>query len=303
MRLLITGGSGYLGQHLVPLAAQSHQLLYTWLTHDPLAAKVPISSFSSPGSLGTGGGQRNLTGRQLDVRDEAAVRQLVSEWGPQAIIHLAGSNRAPDSLIMQESIVQGTTHVAAAAAAIGARLIHLSTDVLFDGRQAPYQEAASPSPIHPYGRAKAAAEAIISDHPNYVIVRTSLIYGLRRMDWSTRWLVEALQAGRPAILFTNQLRQPTWVETLCRACLELAEADYCGILHVAGRQAMSRAEFGLKMLAWWGVHERSTLHLAADDGSRWPLDCRLDISLASRILKTPLPGFDEVAQTQDLQTT
>lgn len=296
LRLLITGGSGYLGQHLVPLAAEGHKLLYTWLTHDPLEKGVPSSSLSSLNFQGTGERQGNLNSRPLDVRQGPAVQQLVLEWRPDVIIHLAGSNHAPDLHTMETTIVQGATQVTAAAAVVGARLIYLSTDVLFDGRHAPYREEDPPSPIHPYGRAKAAAEMIVRGYPNHVIVRTSLIYGLRLMDWSTQWLVEALRAGRPATLFTNQLRQPTWVETLGRACLELAEAGYCGTLHVAGRQAMSRAEFGLKMLDWWGVYERSTLHLAADDGSRWPLDCRLDVSLATRVLKTALPGFDEVAQ-------
>jgi dTDP-4-dehydrorhamnose reductase len=219
------------------------------------------------------------------------VARFVADFAPDAIIHTAGSNRTPD---MTAVIVEGTRHMAAAAAAVGARLIHLSTDAIFDGTGAPYDERAAPAPLHDYGRAKAAAEAIAATHPNAAIVRTSLIYGLEEMDNGTAWMVEALRTGRPVTLFTNQWRNPVWVETLGRACLELVDHPYRGMLNIAGPQAMTRAEFGLRLLDWWGVNERATLALAPDKSGRWPLDCRLDVRLAGRLLRTPLVGVDEV---------
>jgi dTDP-4-dehydrorhamnose reductase len=190
-------------------------------------------------------------------------------------------------------IEQGATHITAAARAAGARLIHLSTDTVFNGRQAPYDESAPPDPIHAYGRAKATAEAIMASWRNHVIIRTSLIYGLTLMDRSTQWIAAALQAGQSVTLFDNQIRNPVWAETLSQACLELAGLDYCGILNVAGRPALSRAEFGLKLLDWWGINRRQTLAIGPS-GEDWPLDCRLDLSLAGKLLVTPLPGVDEV---------
>lgn len=267
-RILITGGSSYLGQHLVPLAIQTHTICYTFYQNDPLG--LP-------------------SGRRLDVRDQTAVRQLVSEFEPHVIIHTVGSNRAAD---MEAVIRLGTTHITRAATA--ARLIHLSTDSIFDGRNAPYDESAPPTPIHAYGRAKAAAEAIVSQHHNHVIVRTSLIYGLSVMDHGTAWMARALQAGQPVKLFTNQHRNPIWAETLSQACLELADNDYTGVLNVAGRQVLSRAEFGLKMLDWWHVKPRQTLTTGTAESGRWPLNCELDLSRATAILSTPLLGVDEV---------
>ena len=70
---------------------------------------------------------------------------------------------------------------------------------------------------------------------NHVIIRTSLIYGLQLMDRGTAWMVETLRRGRPVTLFTNQRRNPVWVETLCQACLELVTHEYRGILNVAGK--------------------------------------------------------------------
>lgn len=270
-RILITGGSSYLGRHLVPAALRQADICYTFFQHDPLGLPQ---------------------GRQLDLRHHSAVRRLVADWRPDVIIHTAGSNRSPD---MKAVICDGARHVRDAAAAAGARLIHISSDVVFDGQHAPYHESDPPNPTHDYGEAKAVAEEIIAGYPDHVIVRTSLIYGLEIMDRSTEWIVGALQAGQPVTLFDDQLRNPVWTETLCQSCLELAGLPYRGILHVAGSQAMSRAAFSLKLLDWWEVDSRDTLHIGPSSGS-WPVDCRMDLSLARRILDTPLPGVDEVLQ-------
>jgi dTDP-4-dehydrorhamnose reductase len=172
-------------------------------------------------------------------------------------------------------------------------LIHFSTDSLLDGKSPPYSETDAPSPITPYGRAKADAEMLVAEYEDHITIRTSLIYSLEKMDHSTRWISEALSSSEPVTLFTNQIRNPVWTETLCRACLELAGGKFRGVINIAGRQSMSRAEFGLKLLDWWGIREHETLTIGPA-GEQWPLDCRLDLSLATRLLSTPLLGVDEV---------
>jgi dTDP-4-dehydrorhamnose reductase len=136
-RILITGGSSYLGRHLVPPASPSFDVHYTYYSHDPAFP--------------------HAVGHQLDVREETAVSRLLQTLQPDVVIHLAGSNRTPD---MASVIVQGTRHMWPSGQAISARLIHLSTDVLFDGTEPPYDETAVPRPINAYGRAKAEAETI-----------------------------------------------------------------------------------------------------------------------------------------------
>lgn len=272
--LLITGGSGYLGRALVQLAAHSlapEYFAYTYLLNDPLALPQ---------------------GRQLDLLQAEEVARAFASMRPTAVIHTVGSNRISP---MTPVITRGTAHVVAAAAAVGARLIHVSSDAIFDGRQAPYDETAHAAPLNEYGRAKAEAEQIICDnYANYAIVRTSLIYGLDEMDHSTAWTADALRAGRPVTLFSNQQRNPVWSHSLAAACLELAELDFTGVLNVAGADVLSRADFGLRLLDYWGVTERASLTIAEDDGDRWPLDCALDLRLAGRVLRTPLPGVDAV---------
>ena len=272
-RVLITGGSSYLGQHLVPAAIDRYDVRYTIFQNDPLALAVA---------------------RTLDIRNRAAVLSLVDEYHPDAIIHTAGSNRSPD---MEVVIREGTAHVVEAAGRCQARLVHISSDVVFDGLQGPYDESAPLNPLHAYGRAKAAAEALVAGYDDHVIVRTSLIYGLEIIDRSTEWIAATLRAGQTVTLFDDQWRSPIWAESLSQACLELVESGFRGVLHVAGELAITRADFGLKLLDWWGINERDGLRIGPSD-DRWPRDCRLDISLARSVLSGRLPGVDEVLTNQ-----
>ncbi len=278
-RLLITGGSSYLGQHLIPKAVEEYEVLYSYYSQDFVQDSLQDSVHLSSRTF-------------LDVRDRDAVQKLVHSWQPDAIIHTAGSNRSPD---METVITRGAENVTTAAGEVGARLIHISTDVIFDGTQAPYHETALPSPVHAYGKAKAAAEHLVARISDHVIIRTSLIYGLEIMDLSTKWIAEALTAGQEVTLFTDQIRNPVWTTTLCGSCLELVESEFTGILNVAGKQAMSREQLGLKLLDWWKIDGRKTLVSGLSD-NRWPVDCRYDLTLATTLLKTPLFGVDEVLE-------
>jgi dTDP-4-dehydrorhamnose reductase len=256
------------------LAAQSsaHQICYTYFRNDPVGRSYGI---------------------RLDIRDEAEVRALIGEFRPTVIIHTVGSNRGAD---VEAVIRQGTKFITQSALEHQSRLIHLSTDVVFDGLNAPYDESALPSPVTGYGRAKSDAESMVGEHDDHVIIRTSLIYGLRQMDRGTKWMAEALRAGRPVHLFNNQRRNPVWIDTLCHACLELATSRFKGILNVAGSQALSRADFALKLLDWWKVRARDSLSIGPAIGGEWPLDCELELGLAKRVLNTPLLGVDDVLQ-------
>lgn len=278
MKLLITGGSGYFGQYLVPLAMQQDfEVCYTYNQNDPLA--LPI-------------------GMQLDIRDKTAVFHVISSFQPDVIIHLAGSNRGAD---MADVIVQGTENVAQAASQANIRLVHMSTDCVFDGLQPPYDETAVPTPINEYGKAKTDAEVVVQQHNNYVIIRTSLIYSLENMDHGTRWMADALQKGKPVTLFDNQLRNPVWITTLGQACLELIANNFTGILHVAGAQTMTRAAFSLKMLDYWNITERDTLTIGASASGNWPLDLTFDVQKGTAVLNTSLLGVDQVLKTGHTQ--
>jgi dTDP-4-dehydrorhamnose reductase len=276
MKILVTGGSSYLGQHLVPLARSDFEVGYTYHENDPLAL---------PG------------GFQLDIRDETAVSTFINTFQPDAIIHLAGSNRGSE---MEAVIIQGAANITRTAKKVDARLIYMSTDSIFDGLTPPYDETAVPTPVNAYGAAKAKAETIVQQYANHVILRTSLIYSLEKMDHGTSWMSAALREGKPVTLFDNQIRNPVWTTTLSHACLELAANDFTGILNVAGSQVMSRADFSLKMLDYWGIMDRETVSIGPSLGGNWPLDLTLDLKKATAVLNTSLLGVETVLQTKSI---
>ena len=289
-RMLVTGGSGYLGGWVVRLARTGWDVTATYLTHavDEPGATVRLSAHGE-------------AWRRLDVRDEAAVAALVAEVRPAVIVHTAACNPGYGT-DFEATNATGSRHVARAAAACGARLVHISSDVIFDGEQGNYVEDDSPSPITPYGRSKAMAEEKVrASGAEAVIVRTSLIYGWRpRLARQVRWIVDDLEAGKPVRLFTDEWRCPVWVESLAAAVVELAGLDYVGVLHVAGAQPLSRYEFGVRLLRFHGLDPSPIIPTRCREVGagfprlRRPLDGTLDCSRARALLRTPLPGVDEV---------
>ena len=275
--LLITGGSSYLGRHLTARAAEQYNVFATYHHHpDQIRAGHPMP---------------------LDLTNRTAVLRLFDTLQPQAVIHAAAINPGGDDEAMSAVNRAGSAAVAEGAVAVGARLVHVSTDVVHSGQHAPYADDTPPTPINRYGRTKAAAEAAIVELcPQAAIVRTSLIYGLAEMDRGTAGFVRRLEQGQPLVLFSDVIRQPVWVETLAQALLKLVELDFAGIVNVAGRQALSREEFGRKMLAYWGLERADQIPAgrAADISETIPLDLRLSVAKGERLLQMSFPGVAEV---------
>ncbi len=270
---LVTGAAGLLGSQVLRQAAGRASLCGTW--------------FSQPPAAGSG-----VDCVQLDVGDREAVQHLVQRLRPRAIIHTAYRKEGPDA---QRVTSQGTQHIAEAAAEIGARLVHVSSDVLLDGEHAPYDEAAPSVPLHPYGQAKAEAEATVQQvAPDAAIVRTSLICQLQPPDPISAWIIDSLRLGRSITLFTDEIRSPVWVQDLAAALVELAELPFSGVLNVAGPQALSRYQMGVRLARHVGLDERGiSAGSSLDSGLRRPRNCTLDVRLAQRLLRTRLRSYDE----------
>jgi dTDP-4-dehydrorhamnose reductase len=223
---------------------------------------------------------------RADVRDARAVRDAVAGARPAALVHTAYRQGGPDA---RATIVAGSAAVATAARAQRARLVHLSTDVVFSGRLGrPLAEDDAPDPITEYGLAKAAAEqAVAAADPGAVLVRTSLIHGGLEPGPQDRLALEPF-----ATFFTDELRCPVHVGDLAAAVLELAALEVAGPLHVAGADGVDRLAFARALAAAAG---RDPAELrGAPGGPERPKDCRLDSSRARALLRTRLRGLEAV---------
>jgi dTDP-4-dehydrorhamnose reductase len=221
-----------------------------------------------------------LSSADLDIREADVVRAALRRLRPTAVINTA--YRQDD----RATTFDGARNVAIAAAAIGARLLQISTDVVFDGEKgAPYVEEDEPRPLTDYGRAKADAErAVLDAHPEALVVRTSLLYG--GPDPGPQ---ERLAAEPTATFFTDEFRCPIQVGDLAEALLELVETERAGVLHVAGADRVSRAEFA-ELLRRAPVRTASI----AESGLVRPRDCALASDRARGLLGTRLRGAREV---------
>ena len=211
--LLVTGGSGYLGGELLRAAGPGAAASY--LSSDP----------------------PSLTGAnwlRLDVRDERAVEEAFRRIRPAAVVHTAYLQEGPEA---EATNVLGSAHVAGAAVRAGARLVHVSTDVVFDGRShAPYRESDPANPLTAYGRSKLEAERrVLASHPGALVVRTSLMVGRARPGRQEQAVLAAARGESEATYFEDEWRSPVLVADLALALLELAGRDR------GGRAAPGRA--------------------------------------------------------------
>ena len=253
--LLVTGGMGTLGRALVRLAAeQGWTVRATWWRRAP---KGPAEWV------------------QADVRYAESVARAMD--GVDAVIHTAYLQGGEDEW---ETNVVGAELVAGVA--VPRRLVHLSTDVVFDGTIGHYREEDVPAPVNAYGRSKAEAELRVADaHPGATIARTSLIYGTP--DGPQERLA---REGRR--FYVDEVRSPVHVDDLAAALLELLALDVPGPLHVAGADDVNRFDFAVLLGA-----DPASIEPAQTRPERAP-DVTLDSSQAARLLTTRLRGAREV---------
>jgi dTDP-4-dehydrorhamnose reductase len=187
--------------------------------------------------------------------------------------------------------VQATRSVATEAARIGARLIHVSSDMVLDGVHAPFDESAEAEPVHEYGRWKARAETIVKEaHPEAAIVRASLMTSFDPPDPRTEWVLSGLRGDAGVALFVDEIRTPIHVEDLARQIWEIARlrpADAAGIWHLAAPEAFSRFSLGALIAAAYGRKaDPIVASRAAASSEPRPRDLRLACPRATEMLLT-----------------
>ncbi len=269
MRILVTGATGRLGSVLVQrLAGEGHDVVAG--THRNPSPDAP----SAP----------------LEITDSDATRRSLERIAPQIVFHTAHAQAD------WATTAGGAANVAVAAAAVGARLVHVSSDAVFSGRAIHYNEEAVPDPISPYGAAKAAAELVVRTVlSDATIVRTSLILG--RGESTMEHLVHALvNDQRDGALFTDDIRCPIHVDDLAAALCELPGRP--GMFHLAGPDAVSRYEIGELICRRDGLDpHRLRSGSRAKSGIAGPVDVRLDSSWTRSQVSVRIRGAREFLMT------
>lgn len=239
-KLLVTGASGFLGWNLCQLAKFDWQIDGTYWTHE---VHLPGINFV-----------------KIDLSDWQALKQLLADIQPDAIVHLAAQSQPnfcqknPD--ISYQVNVTSSVNLANLAAELQIPFVFTSTDLVFDGTHPPYTESDRVCPINIYGEHKVKAEQeILRIYPNSVICRMPLMFGLPSPASQSfiQPFIETLKAGKPLSLFEDEMRSPVSATTAAQGILIALEKCRGEILHLGGKKSVSRYQFGLIMAEQLGL--------------------------------------------------
>jgi dTDP-4-dehydrorhamnose reductase len=237
MRILITGANGLLGQKL------------TELLDDDLAVDL----------IATARGNLILplkrgTFLPLDITDLSAVEKVLSQAKPDVVINTAAMTQVDqcetDRDACWKNNVTAVENLAVACTKKGIRLIHISTDFIFDGSHGPLDESAKPNPLSYYGASKLAAEEIVKKSSlDWTILRTVLVFGITR-DMSRSnivlWVKKSLEEGKTIQVVNDQWRTPTLAEDLAMGCLLAARKKAKGIFNISGSEMMTPFDIAIQ---------------------------------------------------------
>ena len=240
MRCVVTGSNGLVGSRVCALLEKKgHEV------------------------VGLGRGPRRTAGAstyvECDLTREGDVAAALRSAAPEVILHPASMTevdaceRAPEQAFAAN--VTAAAAVARSARELGAHLVHVSTDYVFDGEHGPYDEQALPNPRGVYALTKhmgeQAARAFV---PGCAIARTAVVFGwpaAGRPNFGA-WLVGSLQQGQPVKLFQDQFVSPSWADSVAAMLAELGERKLGGVWNTCGADVVDRFTFGRALCEVFG---------------------------------------------------
>ncbi|HWC74392.1 MAG TPA: dTDP-4-dehydrorhamnose reductase [Gemmatimonadales bacterium] len=272
MRVMILGAGGMLGRDLVSSAPPDCEIVA-------------------------------LTREQLDITDQQRVKETIVHTAPNTIINAAGytavdkaeADRAGAFRVNAEAVGL----IGQAAAAVGATVVHFSTDYVFDGDTTrPYVEEDIPKPINAYGASKLAGEIALAECGiDHVIVRTSWLFGRNGRSFPrTMW--ERAMAGRSTRVVNDQYGRPTYTVDLAATTWELLRSNERGVFHVANAGHTTWFDVGAFVFRFAGVEKLVSACSTADypTAARRPKFSVLDTTRADTLLGKSLSSWQTALQ-------
>lgn len=238
MRVLVTGAEGMLGSDLTTFLAPRHEVFGTDIRH-------------------------------LDIRNLNATRKLVQSLSPDVVVHAAamtnvdGCEDDPDAAFAVNALA--TRNIALCATEVGATLVAISTDFVFDGTKAePYNEYDAVNPVSVYGRSKLAGERLVRQFcPKSSILRTAWLYG--KNGWNfVDWVIKTMKEKGRLNIVTDQKGSPTWTMELCHQIETLFTSERFGLYHAAGLGCVNRYDWTLKILELAGMKQGDVQPITSD---------------------------------------
>jgi len=270
-KVLITGSNGLLGQKLLDLylTIEDIELIATARGENRYPRK------------------EGYTYTSLDITNDKEVQQIIAQHAPDCIINTAAMTNVDSCETDKEGCnqlnVDAVAYLIAAANTVGAHLIHLSTDFIFDGKKGPYKEDDEANPLSYYGHSKLLAENMVREYCiKWSIARTVLVYGVVN-DMSRSnivlWAKGALEKGQPVNVVDDQFRTPTLAEDLAKGCQLIEHKQAEGIYNISGKDQMSILELVQRVANYFDL-DASVLRVVSSESLNQPAK------------RPPLTGFD-----------
>jgi dTDP-4-dehydrorhamnose reductase len=280
--MVVTGASGLLGSMLTLLARQRFELL-----------ALTRSRRLNPDGFQT---------QRLDLAAEDEVTRVLDDFRPDTLIHCAALTSVDrcekDPLEALRQNCEIPSRLALWCRRKEVRMVHLSTDAVFDGERGGYEEGDEARPVNEYGTSKRAGEVrVFEANPAALVVRTNLFgCGLDGPAALVGWMLFQLKSGKDVPGWTDVRFNPLFTGTLAAVLLDLTKSERSGPLHLAARNSMTKFDFARIIAATWGYDPervRPTRSVDASLKTRRPLDTTLSVDLAERILGRRVPSVED----------
>jgi dTDP-4-dehydrorhamnose reductase len=280
MKILITGANGYVGKGLMQYLPREGNILI-------------------PSGLGVDEKPDGVC--SLDLTDFAATNLYLRSIQPDLILHLAGnkdvSKCESDKALSRKVNYEASKNIVRECSLQKIRLVYLSTDYVFSGKGAPFNELSRPSPTTQYGKDKLATEDLIKEElADYAIVRTAGIFGLKNDFVET--VIKQMKMKDKFKAYTNLKNTPTFIKDLASMLNIIIGQRRRGTFHCAGSESVSRHDFALKIAKILQLEQASISPENIDfSHDPRPSDLSMDSSRTYKILNYHPQGIEKILQT------